>query len=97
MFERDLGAVVGWRLRLLRFAPGGAAAIADAGPHLLFVLEGELIHGARRLWPGQSAVAAAPAAHSEVGCTLLVVSPAADGNHPSRPRSQAVGRSGSGT
>ncbi|MBX3026369.1 hypothetical protein KF840_15785 [bacterium] len=101
VFERDLGVVAGWWLRLFRFAPGATLAIAGVEPHLLFVLDGELIHGGRRLWPGRSAVAVTDAAegpaHSEVGCTLLVVSPAEDGRQPSCPRSQAVGRSGSGT
>ena len=75
---KELGASEGWSVELVRFDAGGAMTIAAAaGPYLLYVLDGELIHRGCRLWPGAACHEARDAepgtSSSDIGCTILVV------------------------
>jgi len=77
VYLKELGASDGWRVELVRFGAGGAMTIAAAGPYLLYVLDGELIHRGRRMWPGAACHEARDAepgtSYSDIGCTMLVV------------------------
>src|SRR5262249_25493343 len=77
VYLKELGASDGWRVELVRFDAGGAMTIAEAGPYLLYVLDGELIHRGRRMWPGAACHGARDGvprtSYSDVGCTMVVV------------------------
>jgi anti-sigma factor ChrR (cupin superfamily) len=75
---KDLGAVEGRSMQLVRFEPGAVFPLhIHRGPEFVYVLEGELIQRGRRLGPGWASVAATDSidddVHSECGCTFLTV------------------------
>jgi len=81
IYLKDLAAADGWQMQLLRCDAGGRVPLPpDERPRFIYVLDGELLHGGHRLWPGavwvDTAGAAPVESHSDIGCTLLVFRPA---------------------
>lgn len=78
IYLKDLLAAPDWSMQLVRYDAGGRLALGDGGrAFLIYVLDGELILGDRRLWPGSALAAAAGASpgdsRSDVGCTILLL------------------------
>ena len=75
---RDIAVTDGWEMQMVRCEPGARfPAHTHPGPEFVFVLEGELVQGERRLGPGWAGVGAAGSVdadvHSEVGCIFILV------------------------
>jgi anti-sigma factor ChrR (cupin superfamily) len=75
---KDLGAVNGRAMQLVRFPPGTVFPVHQHnGPEFVYVLEGELIQNGQRLGRGWVSVAAAGTVDvdvkSETGCVFLIV------------------------
>src|SRR5262245_42197096 len=78
VFVRDIGTTDGWEMQVVRCEPGARFPIhTHERPEFLFVLEGELVQGGRRLGPGWASVAPAGSVdedvHSETGCVFVLV------------------------
>ena len=75
---KDLAASDGWQMQLVRCEPGARFPVhTHAGPEFLFILEGELVQGGRRLGPGWASVASAGSVdddvRSDTGCVFVLV------------------------
>jgi hypothetical protein len=78
VFVRDVATTDGWELQVVRCEPGARFPLhAHAHPEFVFVLEGELVQGGRRLGPGWASVASAGSVdedvHSDTGCVFVLV------------------------
>ena len=87
---RDIALTDGWEMQMVRCDPGARfPAHVHAGPEFLFVLEGELVQGGRRLGPGWATVGAAGSVDADVrsdtGCVFVLVDRAADAGPPPEP------------
>ncbi len=75
---KDVAVTDGWEMQLVRFAPGARLPVhTHERPEFLFILEGELLQGGRRLGPGWASVSSAGSVdsdvHSETGCVFVLV------------------------
>jgi quercetin dioxygenase-like cupin family protein len=75
---KDLGAVDGRAMQLVRYAPGASFPVhRHSGPEFVYLLEGEAYQQGQRLQRGWAAVAAAGTTddhfHSPGACVLLTV------------------------
>jgi anti-sigma factor ChrR (cupin superfamily) len=75
---KDLAASDGWQMQPVRCEPGARFPVhTHAGPEFLFILEGELVQGGRRLGPGWASVAGAGSVdddvRSDTGCVFVLV------------------------
>ena len=78
IFVKDVAVTDGWEMQIVRVEPGPRfPAHAHAGPEFLFVLEGELLQGGRRLGAGWASVASAGTVddnvYSDTGCVFVLV------------------------
>ena len=78
VFVKDIAAADGWEMQVVRFEPGARFPLhTHERPEFLFILEGELVQGGRRLGPGWASVASAGSVdedvHSDTGCTFVLV------------------------
>jgi anti-sigma factor ChrR (cupin superfamily) len=78
VFVKDIAVTDGWEMQIVRFQPGARFPVhTHEGPEFLFILEGELVQGGRRLGPGWASVASAGTVdadvHSETGCVFVLV------------------------
>jgi anti-sigma factor ChrR (cupin superfamily) len=78
VFVKDIAVTDGWEMQVVRCEPGARFPVhTHERPEFLFVLEGELVQGGRRLGPGWASVAAPGSVddnvHSETGCVLVLV------------------------
>jgi hypothetical protein len=75
---KDIAVTDGWEMQIVRFEPGARFPIhTHERPEFVFILEGELIQGGRRLGPGWASVASAGSVdedvHSDTGCVFVLV------------------------
>lgn len=75
---KDVAVTDGLEMQIVRFEPGARFPIhTHEGPEFVFVLEGELVQGGRRLGPGWASVASAGTVdedvYSETGCVFVLV------------------------
>jgi ChrR Cupin-like domain len=75
---KDIAVTDGWEMQIVRFEPGARFPIhTHERPEFVFILEGELIQGGRRLRPGWASVASAGSVdedvHSDTGCVFVLV------------------------
>jgi anti-sigma factor ChrR (cupin superfamily) len=75
---KDIAVTDGWEMQLVRFEPGTRFPVhTHASPEFLFILEGELVQGGRRMGPGWASVASAGSVdddvHSDAGCVFVLV------------------------
>jgi anti-sigma factor ChrR (cupin superfamily) len=87
---RDIAMTDGWEMQMVRCEPGTRFPVhTHEGPEFLFVLEGELIQGGRRLGPGWATVGAAGSVdadvRSDVGCVFVLVDRAVDADPRAQP------------
>ena len=78
VFVKDIAVTDGLEMQIVRFEPGARVPIhTHQSPEFLYVLEGELIQGGRRLGPGWASVASAGTidedVYSETGCIFVLV------------------------
>lgn len=78
VFVKDIAVTDGWEMQVVRFEPGARfPAHTHERPEFLFILEGELVQGGRRMGPGWASVAGAGTidedVHSETGCVFVLV------------------------
>ena len=77
-FVKDIAVTDGWEMQLVRVERGTRFPVhTHEGPEFLFILEGELVQGGRRMGPGWARVARAGTVdedvHSETGCLFVLV------------------------
>jgi anti-sigma factor ChrR (cupin superfamily) len=87
IFVRDIAATDGWEMQMVRCEPGARFPVhTHEGPEFLFVLEGELVQGSRRLGPGWATVGAAGSVDADVrsdtGCLFVLVDRAGEPGAP---------------
>jgi anti-sigma factor ChrR (cupin superfamily) len=75
---KDIAITDGWEMQIVRFEPGARFSVhTHEGPEFLFILEGELVQGGRRMGSGWASVAGAwtvdEDVHSETGCVFVLV------------------------
>ncbi len=78
VFVKDLAVTDGWEMQLVRFEPGARFPLhRHERPEFIFILEGELVQGGRRLGPGWASISTAGTidedVHSENGCIFVLV------------------------
>jgi len=78
VFVKDVAVTDGWEMQIVRCEPGARFPVhTHGGPEFLFILEGELVQGGRRLGAGWASVAAAGSVdddvYSESGCVFVLV------------------------
>jgi anti-sigma factor ChrR (cupin superfamily) len=78
VFVKDIATTDGWEMQVVRCEPGARFPLhTHERPEFLFILDGELIQGDRRLGPGWASVASAGSVdedvHSVTGCTFVLV------------------------
>jgi anti-sigma factor ChrR (cupin superfamily) len=78
VFVKDIATTDGWEMQIVRFEPGARFPIhAHERPEFVFILEGELVQGGRRLGPGWASVASAGSVdddvRSDTGCVFVLV------------------------
>ncbi|PYM92618.1 MAG: hypothetical protein DME04_14730 [Candidatus Rokuibacteriota bacterium] len=78
VFVKDLAVTDGWEMQIVRFEPGTRFPVhTHEAPEFVFILEGELVQGGRRMGPGWASVASAGSIHedvySETGCVFVLV------------------------
>lgn len=78
VFVKDIAVTDGWEMQIVRVDPGARfPAHTHECPEFVFILEGALVQGGRRLGPGWASVAAAGTVdvdvHSETGCVFVLV------------------------
>lgn len=78
VFVKDIATTDGWEMQLVRCEPGARFPVhTHERPEFLFVLEGELIQGGRRLGRGWASVSSAGSVdadvRSETGCLFVLV------------------------
>src|ERR1700752_4208837 len=76
VFVKDVAVTDGWEMQIGRFEPGARFPThTHERPEFLFVLEGELVQGGRRMGPGWASVASAGSVdddvYSETGCIFV--------------------------
>ena len=75
---KEVAVTDGWEMQIVRCEPGARFPVhAHESPEFVFILEGELVQGGRRLGPGWASVASAGTidedVHSETGCVFVLV------------------------
>jgi len=75
---KDIATTDGWEMQVVRVEPGARFPVhAHERPEFIYVLEGELIQGGRRLGPGWASVASAGSVdddvRSDTGCLFVLV------------------------
>ena len=75
---KDVAVTDGLEMQIVRFEPGARFPIhTHESPEFVFMLEGELVQGGRRLGPGWASVASAGTVdedvYSETGCVFVLV------------------------
>jgi quercetin dioxygenase-like cupin family protein len=75
---KDIAVTNGLELQIVRLEPGARIPLhTHECPEFIYVLEGELIVGAKRLGPGSASVATVGSVHadvhSETGCVFVLV------------------------
>ena len=78
VFVKDVAITAGWEMQIVRFEPGARFPVhTHEHPEFLFILEGELVQGGRRLGPGWASVASPGSVdddvYSETGCVFVLV------------------------
>ena len=78
VFVKDIAQTDGWEMQIVRVEPGARFPThTHERPEFLFILEGELVQGGRRLGPGWASVAGVGTVddyvHSEIGCVFILV------------------------
>ena len=78
VFVKDVAVTDGWEMQIVRFEPGTRfPAHTHQSPEFVFVLEGELVQGGRRMGPGWASVASVGSVddevYSETGCVFVLV------------------------
>lgn len=78
VFVKDIATTDGWEMQVVRMEPGARFPVhTHERPEFIFVLEGELVQGGRRMGPGWASVASAGSVdedvHSETGCVFVLV------------------------
>lgn len=78
VYVKDVAVTDGWEMQIVRFEPGARFPLhKHERPEFIFVLEGELIQGSRRLGPGWASISTAGTidedVHSEEGCVFVLV------------------------
>jgi anti-sigma factor ChrR (cupin superfamily) len=78
VFVKDIATTDGWEMQVVRCEPGARFPVhTHERPEFLFILEGELVQGGRRLGPGWASVASAGSVdedvHSESECVFVLV------------------------
>ena len=78
VFVKDIAVTDGWEMQIVRFEPGTRFPVhTHERPEFVFVLEGELVQGGRRMGPGWASVARAGSidedVYSETGCVFVLV------------------------
>jgi anti-sigma factor ChrR (cupin superfamily) len=78
VFIKDIAVTDGWAMQVVRCEPGARFPVhTHEGPEFLFILEGDLLQGGRRLGPGWASVASAgtvdQGVRPETGCVFVVV------------------------
>jgi anti-sigma factor ChrR (cupin superfamily) len=75
---KDIATTDGWEMQVVRVEPGARFPIhTHERPEFIYVREGELIQGGRRLGPGWASVASAGSVdddvRSDIGCMFVLV------------------------
>jgi anti-sigma factor ChrR (cupin superfamily) len=78
VFVKDVAVTDGWEMQIVRLEPGARLPVhTHQRPEFLFVLEGELVQGGRRMAAGWASVAGAGTVDEEVysdtGCVFVLV------------------------
>jgi anti-sigma factor ChrR (cupin superfamily) len=78
VFVKDIATTDGWEMQIVRFEPGARFPLhTHERPEFLFILEGELVQGGRRLGPGWASVASTGSVdedvHSDTGCVFVLI------------------------
>ena len=78
VFVKDIAVTDGWEMQIVWFEPGTRFPVhTHDSPEFVFVLEGELVQGGRRMGPGWASVASAGSVdedvYSETGCVFVLV------------------------
>ncbi len=78
LFVRDVAVANGLELQIVRLEPGARIPLhPHECPEFIYVLEGEIILGAKRLGPGGASVASIGSVHSDIhsetGCVFVLV------------------------
>jgi quercetin dioxygenase-like cupin family protein len=78
VFVKDVAVTDGLEMQIVRLEPGTQLPLhTHECPEFIYVLEGELILGGRRLSQGWASVASAGSVHADVhsenGCTFVLV------------------------
>jgi ChrR Cupin-like domain len=78
VFVKDIARTDGLEMQIVRCEPWARFPVhTHERPEFLFILEGELVQGGRRLRPGWASVASAGSVdadvHSETGCVFVLV------------------------
>jgi len=78
VFVKDIAVTDGWEMQIVRFEPGTRFPVhTHEHPEFVFILEGELVQGGRRMGPGWASVASAGSidedVYSETGCVFVLV------------------------
>jgi anti-sigma factor ChrR (cupin superfamily) len=78
VFVKDIAVTDGLEMQIVRFEPGAhfPTHVHDR-PEFIFILEGELVQGGKRLGPGWASVGSAGSVdddvHSDTGCVFVLV------------------------
>ena len=75
---KDVAITEGWEMQIVRFEPGARFPLhTHERPEFIYVLEGELVQGGRRLGPGWASISTTGTVdedvHSEKGCVFVLV------------------------
>jgi anti-sigma factor ChrR (cupin superfamily) len=78
VFVKDVAVTDGWEMQIVRFEPGARFPLhTHERPEFIFVLEGELVQGGRRLGRGWASISTTGTVdedvHSEKGCIFVLV------------------------
>lgn len=78
VYVKDVAVTDGWEMQIVRFEPGARFPLhAHERAEFIFVLEGELVQGGRRLGPGWASISTIGTidedVHSEKGCVFVLV------------------------
>ena len=78
VFVKDIASTDGLEMQIVRLEPGARLPVhTHECPEFLYILDGELMHGGRRLRPGWASVASIGSidddVHSETGCVFVLI------------------------
>lgn len=78
VYVKDVAVTDGWEMQIVRFEPGARFPLhTHERAEFIFVLEGELVQGGRRLGPGWASISTIGTVdenvHSEKGCVFVLV------------------------